>query len=66
MQIMLNGESREIVEGLTVAGLLQELRLTTGRIAVEINQQIVPRAEHASTTLAEGDKLEIVSFVGGG
>lgn len=66
MRVTINGESREIIDGLTVSGLLQELRLTTGRIAVEVNQQIVPRAEHPSTTLADGDRIEIVSFVGGG
>jgi sulfur carrier protein len=66
MQIVLNGEGRKIASGLTIAGLLQQLQLTTGRIAVELNQQIVPRAEHESTELSDGDKVEIVSFVGGG
>ncbi len=66
MKIAINGEQREVAEGLTIAGLLQELRLSVGRIAVEVNEQIVPRAEHATRSLSEGDRVEIVSFVGGG
>ena len=66
MQIHVNGEPRTAPDGTTVAALLTQLGITTGRVAVELNRQIVPRAEHATARLAEGDKVEIVSFVGGG
>jgi sulfur carrier protein len=66
MRISVNGESRTVAGGATVAALLAELGVTTGRVAVELNRQIVPRAEHGSTVLRDGDKVEIVTFVGGG
>ena len=64
--IVLNGERREIRDDTTVAGLLTELGLDSRQVAVERNQAIVPRAQHADTVLADGDKLEVVTFVGGG
>ena len=66
MQIEVNGERRQVPPGLTVAALLAELGVAPGPVAVERNREIVPRAEHASTTLCEGDQLEVVQFVGGG
>ncbi|WP_163578141.1 sulfur carrier protein ThiS [Halomonas faecis] len=66
MQIQLNGEARDLVAGLTVAQLLDELGLAGQRIAVERNEEIVPKSEHAATQLAEGDRLEIVHAIGGG
>jgi sulfur carrier protein len=66
MRIEVNGERREIPAGTTVAALLAELGIQTGPVAVERNKAIVPRAEHAVTTLREGDQLEVVQFVGGG
>jgi sulfur carrier protein len=66
MLITVNGEPREIDEGLTVLGLIQVLGLTEGPVAVERNREIVPRAEHGSTSLADKDVVEIVHFVGGG
>ena len=66
MQISVNGESREVRDGMTVAELLQELDITAPRVAVELDREIVPRAEHASTSLTDGCKVEIVTFVGGG
>lgn len=66
MRIEVNGEAREAAEGATVASLLAELGAAGPRVAVERNREIVPRAEHASVKLAEGDKLEVVTFVGGG
>jgi sulfur carrier protein len=65
MKIQVNGNEREVADGLTVAALIAELGLS-GPVAVERNRDVVPRAEHATTTLAEGDRLEIVHFVGGG
>ena len=66
MQLTINGEAREIPEGLSLAGLLQHLDLTEGLVAIERNREVVPRAEHASVFVQAGDVLEIVQFVGGG
>ena len=66
MQITLNGEAREVPEGLSVRGLVEHLGLTEGPVAVERNRAVVPRAEHDKTPLAPGDVVEIVHFVGGG
>jgi sulfur carrier protein len=66
MQITVNGESREVADGTTVAGLLDELRLGGKPVAVEVNLELVPRQRHAEHRLADGDRLEIVTFVGGG
>ena len=66
MRIRLNGEERELPEAITVAGLVAELGLRPEQVAVEVNRALVPRAEHAATTLAEGDEVELVTLVGGG
>jgi sulfur carrier protein len=66
MKIRVNGEEREIVDGLNVARLLEELQIRPGRVVVELNRSIVSRETHVSTQLKEGDTLEIVHFVGGG
>lgn len=61
-----NGLRREESEATSVAQLLHALRLDSVRVAVERNGAIVPRPEYGTTILAEGDRLEIVQFVGGG
>jgi sulfur carrier protein len=66
IEVVINGESRTVVHGTTVAALISELGFGDRRVAVERNREVVPRAEHASTVLAAGDKLELVTFVGGG
>lgn len=66
MHIQLNGESFELPDGQTVADLLVRLDLVGRRVAVELNLDIVPRSQHASTSLAEGDQVEIVHAIGGG
>ncbi len=66
MNIVVNGESREVPEGLSVTGLLAHLDLAPGRVAIERNLDILPRDHWASTLLAAGDRFEIVHFVGGG
>lgn len=70
MKITLNGEAMEVAPGTTVALLVQRLSEETGRdprgIAVERNREIVPKSEHAMTVLEDGDRLELVQFVGGG
>ena len=66
MKIRVNGEDKDIADGLSVAGLLDELQIRAGRVVVELNRDIVSRESHNSTLLKEGDALEIVHFVGGG
>jgi thiamine biosynthesis protein ThiS len=61
-----NGGAREIRAGATVADLLVELGLDTARVAVERNRMVIPRAQHAATELHAGDRLELVSIIGGG
>jgi thiamine biosynthesis protein ThiS len=66
MQVTVNGKGREVTDGVTVRALLEELALTGGPVAVEINRAIVPRAEHSTHVVKAGDAIEIVHFVGGG
>ncbi|HZV60531.1 MAG TPA: sulfur carrier protein ThiS [Candidatus Eremiobacteraceae bacterium] len=61
-----NGENREIKNGATVTELLGELGLSSGRVAIEKNLSILPRAAWADTRVEAGDNFEIVQFVGGG
>jgi thiamine biosynthesis protein ThiS len=63
---MVNDEPRALGEGATVADLVSAMGLGPRRIAVEVNLAIVPRAEYARTTLREGDRVEVIHFVGGG
>ena len=64
--ITVNGESRDIAPGETVAALLRAIGLDTRKVAVERNEEIVPRSTYDSVALAAGDRLEIVHFIGGG
>jgi thiamine biosynthesis protein ThiS len=64
--IQVNGEPREAAPGATVTSLLAQLGLNSGRVAVEYNLRILPKAQWDSTQVAQGDRLEIVQFVGGG
>ena len=66
MHIFVNGTPREIADGHTVAALLQQLALEARNVAVELNRDVVPRARHADVVLQDGDRLEIVTLVGGG
>jgi sulfur carrier protein len=66
IEITVNGESRQVADGTTVAQLLGDLGLAERRVAVERNRQVVPRAEHATVQLTSGDRIEVVTFVGGG
>ena len=66
MTVRLNGDERECREGATIADLVEELGLGKKRIAVEVNQDIIPRAEYVQHGLQHGDEVEIVHFVGGG
>jgi len=66
MQVTVNGRVQEIPEGTTVGDLLDRLAVRRDVIAVEVNREIVPRSRHGATPLREGDRVEIVTFVGGG
>lgn len=66
MQLTVNGQPRELAEGSTIADLLNELELDPRTLAVERNLDLVPRAKHAETQLAAGDRVEVVTLVGGG
>ncbi len=63
---MVNGAPKEVAADLTLAGLLESLGVDPRRVAVERNLEIVPKAAYASTVLQQGDRVEIVQFVGGG
>jgi len=64
--VMVNDETRALPDGATVADLVATLGLGARRIAVEVNRMVVPRAEYPSTTLRDGDAVEVIHFVGGG
>ena len=66
IQVSVNGEALRLPSGSTVADVLRQLSLDRARVAVEHNLRVVPRAEHATLRLNHGDRLEIVTFVGGG
>jgi sulfur carrier protein len=66
MRLEVNGEAKEVEAGATVRALLTSIGMGDTLVAVERNGVIVPRAEHATTTLTDGDRLEVVHFVGGG
>lgn len=65
MQIVCNGQERTLPAGATIAALLGELKLS-GPVAVEVNFEIAPRERHAEWQLHDGDRLEVVTLVGGG
>jgi sulfur carrier protein len=66
ISLSVNGRRLEIPDGETVDGLLRRLDITGSPVAVEVNRDVVPRALHATTRLKDGDRVEVVQFVGGG
>ena len=66
MKLQINGEEREFESPTTLAALVEGLGMKAGRVAVELNRNIMPRDRWAETELSDGDRLEIVHFVGGG
>ena len=66
MKIQINGESQDVDSHLSLAALIETLGMKSDRVAVELNRDIVPRDRWTATELREGDRLEIVHFVGGG
>lgn len=65
VKLIINGEAKESSVG-TLAQLIEQLGMKADRVAVELNREIVPRAQWAQTALSDGDRLEVVHFVGGG
>ena len=66
MRLVVNGEERQVETSTTVKQLLAVLGLGDTMVAVERNEEVVPRAQHETTELADGDRVEVVHFVGGG
>jgi sulfur carrier protein len=66
MRLTINGETRENILSQTLKELIEELGLTQGRVAVEVNLQVIKKADYESFRIQDGDVLEIVNFVGGG
>lgn len=66
MLVEINGESRDVTASITLAELIKHLALTPERLAIELNKRVVRRADWQQTTISEGDRVEIVHFVGGG
>lgn len=64
--IILNGETRQIAAAATISDILRILQLDPRYVAVEVNRQVIPRARHPVFTLVEGDRVEVVTLVGGG
>ncbi len=66
MELRINGQVETLPDDLTVAVLIKRLNIGQRRVAVEVNREVIPRAEHANVRLAEGDEVEIVHAIGGG
>jgi sulfur carrier protein len=66
MKVQINGESCDFDNSLPLSAVVEQLGMKPDRVAVELNRSIVPRARWAETQVSEGDRLEIVQFVGGG
>ena len=66
MKLQVNGSDRDFAAPLSLISLVEQLGMKQDRVAVELNRNIVPREQWAETNLADGDRLEIVHFVGGG
>ena len=66
VRVRVNGTDRSLEKGTTVSALIRILALTERKIAVEINQEIVPQSKHEQTQLCDGDRVEIIEAIGGG
>jgi sulfur carrier protein len=66
MQVVINGESHTLNDGIMLSTLLTQLEISGKRIAVEINESIVPKSQHSATVIHQGDKIEIIHAIGGG
>ena len=66
MRVQINGDTREMADGMSLNDLIRELSLAPERVAIELNQQVVRRSDWSQTFLNDADRIEIVHFVGGG
>jgi thiamine biosynthesis protein ThiS len=66
VRITVNGKPRSVSTGLSIASMLQEMGLDLGHVAVERNQEVIPRKTWPETTICDGDRIEVVEFMGGG
>lgn len=66
MRVSINGESQTYEDDISISALLEQSGLAGKRVAVEINESIIPKSRHADTIIAEGDKVEIIHAIGGG
>jgi thiamine biosynthesis protein ThiS len=66
MRLLLNGEERDVADVVTIADLVAALGLDARKVAVERNLEIAPRSTYGDTALTDGDRIEIVTFIGGG
>jgi len=66
MQVQVNGKAQEVNEGATLSELLVDLELDSVRVALELNRKLIVRKDHDETQLSDGDRVEIVTLVGGG
>ena len=66
MQVNVNGDNTTLKDNATLSELLEHLGLGAGRIAVEVNREIIPRSEHSGHRLRDGDRIEVVQAIGGG
>ena len=66
IEVVVNGENRSVAPDLTIAALLAELGIRGDAVAVELNLQVLPRDRHGDVRVRDGDRIEVVTFVGGG
>lgn len=66
MQVEVNGDAVELPAGATIGSLIDQMALAGKRLAVEVNEDIVPRSQHQSFALSDGDRVEVVHAIGGG
>lgn len=66
MKVIVNGEPRQIPDGTTIAALIRELGLLKAACAAELNRSLIPKRDHERTELHDGDRIELVTLVGGG
>lgn len=66
IEIILNGQPHQLSENISISNLLSQLELQNKRLAVELNNELIPKGQHATHYLKAGDKLEIVHAIGGG
>jgi len=66
MKILLNGQEKRLEASITISALLRQMELADKRVAVEVNQEIVPRSQHGEYQLVDNDRVEIVRAIGGG